>query len=356
MTGRAALTETGIHRQQFVFVGGLHRSGTSLLAGLLARHPDASGLSRTRISENEGQFLQHAYPRDSELGGAGRFAFDARAEHPPCDPREAAALREAILHGWRTHWDTSKRFLIEKTPGNCLNAGFLQSVFAPDCAFVFVTRHPVANAFATRKWSRTSLFALTEHWLHAHELMQRQAVGLRRVAWVSYENLIADPDGTLAGLHAFLGMGAAPLGLGRLRDHNAAYFATWRSTYQRRIGGLPESIIRGEVQDPSLPRRAVWWLRARLRRALLNAGMDIVSTGREAGAIVKYYEGRVQQFGYSLVDLDRVPAPAAPRGPGVLTSFAVAGRGVRAEAAEERAEPVVRQAVVEKLPATWGAD
>jgi hypothetical protein len=353
MNGRAALTEASHSEQRFVFVGGLHRSGTSLLASLLAKHPDASGLSRTRISENEGQFLQHSYPRDAELGGAGRFAFDERAQHPPCDARQAAALREAILRGWRNHWDTSKPFLIEKTPGNCLNAGFLQSVFQPDCSFVFVTRHPVANAFATRKWSRTSLFALTEHWLHAHELMQRQALGLRQVAWVSYENLIADPDGTLAGLHAFLGMKPAPMGLGQLRDHNAPYFATWRSTYQRRIGGLPDSIIRGELQHPSLPTRALWWLRAELRRSLLKAGLDIVSTGREAGAIVKYYESRVQAFGYSLVDLERRPGAAVLRTPGLLTSFTVgesAMQSGRAVAAADHAA-FLKPAVVETLSA-----
>jgi hypothetical protein len=317
------LTCNCLHAQRFVFVGGLHRSGTSLLASLLARHPDASGLTRTRISENEGQFLQHAYPRDAELGGAGRFAFDPRAQHPPCDARQAATLREAILRGWRDHWDNSKQFLVEKSPGNCLNAAFLQSVFQPDCAFVFVTRHPIANAFATRKWSRTSLFALIEHWLHAHALMQHQALGLRRVAWISYETLIAEPDATLAGVHQFLGMKPAPLGLGALRDHNAPYFATWRATYHSRIAQLPDAIVRGDPQHPSAATRLLWRLRAELRRSLLRAGLDIVSTGREAGAIVQYYETRVRALGYSLTDTSLTPAPATLRAAGLLSSFPV---------------------------------
>ena len=60
---------------RLVFVGGLHRSGTTLFAKLLTGHPDVSGLSNTGVWEDEGQHLQDVYPPAAEFGGLGRFAF-----------------------------------------------------------------------------------------------------------------------------------------------------------------------------------------------------------------------------------------------------------------------------------------
>ena len=47
--------------QQLVFVGGLHRSGTSLVHRCLAEHPSASGFRNTGVWEDEGQHLQTVY-------------------------------------------------------------------------------------------------------------------------------------------------------------------------------------------------------------------------------------------------------------------------------------------------------
>ena len=63
---------------KLVFVGGLHRSGTTPLARVLAEHPDVSGFGATRptgVTEDEGQHLQDLYPAARAYGGAGRFAL-----------------------------------------------------------------------------------------------------------------------------------------------------------------------------------------------------------------------------------------------------------------------------------------
>ena len=49
----------------YVFVGGLHRSGTSLLARSLEAHPSVSGFRDTGVPEDEGQHLQSVYPAGS---------------------------------------------------------------------------------------------------------------------------------------------------------------------------------------------------------------------------------------------------------------------------------------------------
>ena len=54
---------------RFVFLAGLHRSGTTLLARLLAAHPEISGFSETGVPADEGQHLQGVYPAAREYGG-----------------------------------------------------------------------------------------------------------------------------------------------------------------------------------------------------------------------------------------------------------------------------------------------
>ena len=58
---------------RFVFLAGLHRSGTTLLARLLAAHPEISGFSGTGEPADEGQHLQSVYPAARVYGGPGRF-------------------------------------------------------------------------------------------------------------------------------------------------------------------------------------------------------------------------------------------------------------------------------------------
>jgi hypothetical protein len=195
-------------RHKMVFVGGLHRSGTTHPAKLLGKHPDASVMTDTGVMMDEGQFLQDVYPKDWQTGGPGAFAYSPAAHQTEQhDPIEAADMRARLMQQWSPYWDMTRPVLVEKTPGNILSARFLQSVFGEDDSyFVFITRHPIAVSLATRKWSQTSLFALVDHWLFAHDIVRRDLPHLRNVIWVSYEQLVADPAGTLAEIQSFIGM------------------------------------------------------------------------------------------------------------------------------------------------------
>lgn len=254
----AGETESGpeIPSRKLVFVGGLHRGGTTPLARALASHPDASGFANTGVPEDEGQHLQSVYPRARALGGPGVFGFDPRArmteESPEATPESAARL----LRAWAPHWDATRAALIEKSPPNLLKTRFLQALF-PDAAFVLVVRHPIAVSMATSKWSGTSLVSLVEHWLKCHEILEEDLPRLRRALVVAYEDFVADAPGILGKLFERLGLPPANVEFEVRPGLNEAYFEQWG----RESGGDAE-------------------LRARLPE----------------------FEARVGRFGYSLVD------------------------------------------------------
>lgn len=192
--------------QHLVFVGGLHRSGTTLLARLLASHPDASGLTDTGVPEDEGQHLQAVYPAAERLGGSGRFALNPAAHMTEAAPQATPEHAQQLWDAWRPYWNSDRTFLIEKSPPNLMKGRFLQALF-PSASFVFIVRHPVTVTLATRKWRRrTSLPKLMDNWFTGHEVTKDDLPHLGRVHLVSYEWLLRDPQSTVAEVTDFLSM------------------------------------------------------------------------------------------------------------------------------------------------------
>ncbi len=266
-TGSPALPE------RFVFVGGLHRSGTSLVHGCLAAHPDATGFSDTGVPEDEGQHLQTVYRPDYRFGGAGLFGLRAGAHLTERSPLASPESRERLLAEWGPHWRPGAAVGLEKSPPNLLQSRFLQALF-PNALFVMAVRHPAAVACATRKGRRLLLgyHHLVRHWLACHRILAEDAPFLERLEIVRYEHLVADPDRAMAPVFAAAGLepvAVAGLVHGGLDER---YFRVWRSN-----------------ANPLL----------RLDRA----------------RTVRRFEAEVNRFGYSLVDLERSePGSALPSG------------------------------------------
>src|SRR3954468_24917851 len=116
--GGSAVGGTISDDQRLVFVGGLHRSGTSLLARLIAAHPDASGLRNTGAPEDEGQHIQHVYPTAEQRGGVGRFALNQRSHLTDESPLASGAAAQELWDSWSPFWDTKATYLVEKSPPN----------------------------------------------------------------------------------------------------------------------------------------------------------------------------------------------------------------------------------------------
>jgi hypothetical protein len=219
---------------RLIFVGGLHRSGTTPLARALSEHPQIAGLVGSGAREDEGQHLQPVYPKAKVYGGSGRFARDPRAHltetSPLVTPANAAAMRAA----WDPYWDQSRPFLLEKSPPNMIMGRFLQGLF-PTSSMIVVVRHPVVVALSNKKWRKmisrnpgkyTTLTSLVEHWLIAHRIFMQDAPQIERLHVLRYEDLVSEPVRELARIQGFLGL-AEPIPAGSLHQSASRTYEDW---------------------------------------------------------------------------------------------------------------------------------
>src|ERR1019366_84420 len=216
----------------FVFLCGLHRSGTTLLFRMLREHPEMTGFANNKVAaewaplEDEGQFLQGIYPPAMCYGGPGSFAFAPEAHLTESSELLTPGNKAQLAVDWFPYWDLSKRYLLEKSPPHLLMTRFLQSAF-PNSSFVIIVRHPVAVSLATTKWSTRSLDSLIEHWLVAHETFEMDRPHLQRVMTVRYETLVEEPAATLRKIYAFLRVEPRETSFEATTEHNQRYFAQW---------------------------------------------------------------------------------------------------------------------------------
>jgi hypothetical protein len=274
-----------------VFVCGLHRSGTTILAQNIGELKNCTGFENTGALMDEGQHLQDIYPPDHVYGGVGKFGFAAHAhltEHSSLlTPTNISRLRRT----WESYWDRDKTIRIEKTPGNLLMTRFLQAAF-PNSYFVVIKRHPVPVSLATQKWSRSPLHKLFEHWFRCHEIFDEDKKFLNNLYELSYEDYVESPKKHLEKIANFIGTElSAAWDKGAADVHNKRYFARWAQMlqtspfrwYYRSVARRYESKFarQGYSLAPLGVRTAVWfeedWLIARFIAPLLYLGATIYS-------------------------------------------------------------------------------
>jgi hypothetical protein len=140
---------------QPIIVIGAPRSGTTLLAGLLSRHPALCLLNEPRITWKYGN------ERKSDV----LSRCDAR-------PEVNAHIRREFAHAIRA---AGKTRMLEKSPSNAVRMGFVDNVF-PDCKVVHIMRHGVQSALSIRAfWQKHASGAPRRHLVRrAKEIKLRQ--------------------------------------------------------------------------------------------------------------------------------------------------------------------------------------
>ena len=210
-----------------VFVCGLHRSGTTMLARHIANMKNCTSFKNTGAVMDEGQFLQDIYPPDTVYGGVGRFGFASQAHLTEMSPLLTPANVSRLQRSWAAYWDSNKSIRVEKTPANLLMTRFLQQVFE-NAYFIVIKRHPVPVSLATQKWSRTPLHKLLEHWLHCYSIIAQDKQYLRHVYEIKYEEYVNDPSRYLAEIAAFIDAEMSVESTEDIDDAcNGRYFSRW---------------------------------------------------------------------------------------------------------------------------------
>jgi hypothetical protein len=283
-------------KRQMVFIGGLHRSGTTLLADLIASSDRVTALENTGQYKNEGQFLQDVYPLGRDLGGVTRWALDPRAHMTEAHAESVPDAATRLWNSWSPYWRDDARYVAEKSPPNLTKTRFLQAVF-PNSRFVIITRHPLTQALAVRKWAPTwrersgiRFSRLIEHWVRAHQLLREDEPLIRDLLVLRFEHLVCDPGTALRQLSDFLGIeldGDAATGV---VDPSVL------SAYRERWGRL-SSPDRGQFFG-QLDTGAPGGYRNVPRRLV-----ERVALPREAVAIHQRFAAAVGAFGYDLQDL-----------------------------------------------------
>jgi hypothetical protein len=263
-----------ISEHNFVFIGGMPRSGTSAVYQLVGSHPKISRLTGTGAPEDEGQYLQSVYPKGIELGGPARFGLDPRCRLTESSPLVERASTE-LFQAWSPYWDLSKPILCEKTPHNIARSRFLQAAF-PNSSFIFVSRHPIAYALAIRKWEnnyRIPLSVAIRNWIACYRAMTEDLPHLSRALIIRYDDMAREPGTWSSKIEGFLQIEPG-LDTGVFRSgHNDRYFKSWASREYR--------------NGPD-----------RLR----NAAKKLMSEA-EALYLERRYERDINAFGYSFNEL-----------------------------------------------------
>ena len=206
---------------RYVFIAGLHRTGTSLLARIIADHPQISAISGAPVPEDEGCYLQGAIPHTARHGIPGEYATDPAQHHVEGGRYDTLETKMRLEADWGPWFDGNALWRLEKSPVNLTRMRLLQGLF-PASQFIVILRHPAAMAAALAKWTDRPFAQLVSYSLQAYEIMAEDLSYLHCAMVLRYEDLVADPARHIGAAHAFLGLeekDSAP----ELYDGNAEY-------------------------------------------------------------------------------------------------------------------------------------
>ena len=193
-----------------IFIGGMPRSGTTLVEAILSAHPDVTACGEVAMFP---ALVKHL------SGGSDRHILDAAnlREITAADPRD---LGRAYLESTRVVAGDTPHFT-DKTPLNALYAGLIHWAL-PNARFICLRRDPMDSVisfyrtmFVATPHVYPSVYDLetaARHYVRFHRLADhwRETLPPDRYREVRYEDLVADQEGETRRLLEFVGLGFDP--------------------------------------------------------------------------------------------------------------------------------------------------
>jgi Sulfotransferase family len=225
-----------------IFIVGCPRSGTTLLAELLAGSPWGTPVETHFIPKYFKRL--HQYGPLEERSGFKRLVSEILRERPVMQWRlevDPERLYETISgYDYATIADTLCRLRAErlgtsswgdKTPNYVLDLDVISRLF-PTSKVIHVIRdgRDVTLSLLKKPWGPGNVYACAEYWKRCNELTPTIEALLteERMLQISYESLLAQPHLTVERIFRFLGEpvpAEAAQGVGRIKDDNCG---KWR--------------------------------------------------------------------------------------------------------------------------------
>jgi hypothetical protein len=284
----ATTTTRSEPNHSFLFIGGPHFSGTTLLAMMFGESESISTFEVTTPTYNnhkmkgslivqEGQHLQDVFPTARKFGGPCRYgAAKKGVRFTEFDhlPRE-----ETLYDQWALKWDLKRPILLEKSPPHIMHSRWLQAVFrertssSGSISFVFTMKHPL-SIYEKHCKGRVSEDTYLENWISQLETLREDITSLERAYVIRYEDWLSSKS---TAIRTFEKLQT------EIEDQHARY-NHWRRLqfFHGKVGSIRPYVATWKPLSPS----------------------DV---------LVHKYESRLLPFGYSLTTHDMVLSVLDPK-------------------------------------------
>lgn len=285
----------GVDGMRPVFIGGCHRSGTTLLGALLGAHPaclttpesqfKTDALEGIGVPESAAE-LQAVLMRARNMRSLSRWGLDeARLQSAEKSPGSdyAELLRQLVSAYGSCVGQSSFDLWIDHTPKNVRCLSTLFSLF-PDARAIHIVRdgRGVAASVMPLDWGPNTVISAAHWWIHhvAFGLAAESYFGDGRVLRVRYEDLVSDPQGELERICAWLGIEY----VAEMRQGGGFNYASGLFRYHALIHDAPD-VSRASAWRRSLSARQIRTFESRTSDFLPSLGYSLLHRDAETATI-----------------------------------------------------------------------